>query len=319
MKIIVFGGTGFLGSYVADALTEAGHKISVFGRSESKYLKSGQKMIIGDVTDQVAVEAAVKGCDVVYNFSAVADIDVAKNKPIDVVKVNILGNTHILEASRKAKVKRFIYASSVYVYSQFGAFYSDSKLASEKITETYHRQFGLPFTILRYGSLYGPARSKHLSSINKFINQAVREKKISYPGSGEEIREHIHVKDAAQLSVDILAPEFENQHILITGIQTMKSRDLLMMIKEMLNHNVDIEFLNLKDREHYDTTGYSFQPGLARKLIPKLSVDIGQGLLDLISIAHSEIHPEGYSEHLKHLPDHIDNSGSKKPAKKREK
>lgn len=304
MKIIVFGGAGFLGSYVADALTEAGHEVLIFSRSKSQYLKSGQKMIQGDVTDQKAVEKAVEGCEVVYNFSAVADIDVAKNKPIDVVKVNILGNTHILEASRKAKVKRFVYASSVYAYSQFGAFYSDSKIASEKITETYQRQFGLPFTILRYGSLYGPARSNHLSSINKFINQAIMEKRILYPGSGEEVREYIHVKDAAQLSIDILAPEFENQRILITGVQTMKSRDLLTMVKEMMNNEIDIEFLNLENREHYNMTGYSFQPGLARKLIPQLSVDIGQGLLDLISIAHSEINSEKYNEHLKHLPEH---------------
>jgi len=314
MKIIVFGGAGFLGSHIADALTEAGHEVLIFDCCQSKYLKPGQKMIKGDVTDQAAVEAAVAGCEVVYNFSAVADIDVAKNKPVDVVKVNILGNTHILEAARKAGVKRFVFASSVYVYSRFGAFYSDSKLASEKITETYQRQFGLPFTILRYGSLYGPARSSHLSSINKFIDQAVKEKKISYPGSGEEIREYIHVRDAAQLSVEILAPEFENQHILITGHQGMKSRELLVMIKEMLNDDIDVEFLNLKDREHYHVTGYSFQPGLARKLAPNLSIDMGQGLLDLIADAHRRIHPEGYDEHLWHLPDHRDDSENDKSA-----
>lgn len=319
MKIIVFGGSGFIGSYVAEALTEAGHAVVIFDRHKSEYLSPGQEMIEGDITDQTAVETAVKGCDVVYNFSAVADIDVAKDNPIDVVKVNILGNTYILEAARKAKVKRYIYASSVYVYSRFGAFYSDSKLASEKITETYHRQFGLPFTILRYGSLYGPARSNHLSSVNKFINQAIQDKKISYPGSGEEVREYIHVKDAAQLSVDILAPEFENHRLLITGQQTIKSRDLLIMIQEIMNHDVEIEFLNLENREHYHMTGYNFQPGLARRLTPNLSFDIGQGLLDLIAETHSRIHQEGYNEHIKHLPDHFDNSESKKSEKKKKK
>ncbi len=306
MKIIVFGGSGFLGSYVADMLTEAGHEVVIFDCQPSDYLKNGQTMIIGDITDQAAVEEATRGRDIVYNFSAVADIDVAKDKPLEVVKVNILGNTCALEASRKAGVKRFVYASSVYVYSQYGSFYSNSKLASEKITETYRRQFGLPFTILRYGSLYGPARSKHLSSINKFINQAIKEKKISYPGSGEEVREHIHVKDAARASVQILDPEFENKHILITGHQALKSRDLLVMIKEMLNHEIELEFLNKNNREHYQMTGYSFQPSLARKLIPSMSIDIGQGLLDLITEAHRRINPEGYDEFLKHLPDFID-------------
>jgi UDP-glucose 4-epimerase len=319
MKIIIFGGSGFLGSHVADALTEVGHSVLIFDRCKSKYLKPNQEMIEGDITDQIAVEGAVKGCDIVYNFAAIADIDIAKIKPIDVVKVNILGNTYILEAARKAGVKRFIYASSVYVYSQFGAFYSNSKLASEQIVETYQRQFGLPFTILRYGSLYGQARSNHISSINKFIKQAIKEKKISYPGSGEEIREYIHVKDAARLSSEVLAPEFKNQHILITGLQAIKSRDLLFMIKEMLNHDVDIEFLNQQNREHYHMTGYSFQPGLARKFVPKLSVDIGQGLLDLISETHQQINPEGYNEHTKHLPDHIYDSNIEKSKSKTDK
>src|SRR3989344_3983086 len=313
MKIIVFGGGGFLCSYVADALTEAGHNVRIFGRAKSEYLKPGQEMIIGDITDQAAFEAAVLGYEVVYNFAAVADIDVAKNNPIEVVKVNILGNTYALEAARKVGAKRFVYASSVYAYSRFGAFYSDSKLASEKITETYQRQYGLPFTILRYGSLYGPARSNHLSSINKFINQAIKEKKISYPGTGEEVREHIHVRDAARLSVEILTPEFENQHILITGHQALKSRDVLIMIKEMLNYDVQIEFLNLGNREHYHITGYSFQPGLAKRLIPNMSTDIGQGLLELIAEAHREIYPEGYDEHFNHVPDHVDDSSGEKP------
>src|SRR3989344_60520 len=180
MKILIFGGAGFLGSYVADALTEAGHDVRIFDLHRSEYLKPGQEMIEGDITDQAAVEDAAIGCDVVYNFFAVADIDVAKSKPIEVVKVNILGNTYALEAARKAGAKRFVYASSIYAYSQVGAFYSDSKLASEKIVETYQRQFGLPFTILRYGSLYGLARSAHLSGVNKLIKPAVKKKKNLY-------------------------------------------------------------------------------------------------------------------------------------------
>ncbi len=305
MRIIVFGGSGFLGSHVAEALTEAGHSVVIFDCCQSEYLKPGQEMIMGDITDQALVEESVKGCDVVYNFSAVADIDVAKEDPITVVKVNILGNTYILEASRKAGVKRFVYASSVYVYSRFGAFYSDSKLASEKITETYQRRFGLPYTILRYGSLYGPARSNHLSSINKFIEQAVQKKKISYPGTGEEVREYIHVRDAAELSAEILAPEFENEHILITGNKTLTSKNLLMLVKEMMNNDIEVEFLNLGNREHYTMTGYSFQPYLARTLAPKYAYDIGQGILDLIEQAHRKINPEQYDEATKHFPDHL--------------
>lgn len=260
-------------------------------------------MIVGDIRDRKAVEGAVKHQDIVYNFAALADINLAKDNPVNVAEINILGNIYVLEAARKAKVKRFIYASSVYVYSSFGTFYSESKLASEKFVEAYQKRFGLPFTILRYGSLYGPARSSHLGSINKFIHQALKERKISYLGTGEEVREYVHIKDAAKLSVQVLENQFTNKNVLITGHQAMKSRDLLMMIKEIFNSEIEIEFLNQGNKEHYHITGYSFQPGIAQKLVSNLSVDMGQGILDLIEEAYRELNPQVYHEHIKHLPD----------------
>jgi UDP-glucose 4-epimerase len=247
-------------------------------------------MIIGDILDSAKVEAAVKDADVVYNFAGVADINDASRRPLDSVKYNILGNSIILEACHQAKVKRFVFASSLYVYSKAGSFYRSTKQACEHLIENYHEAFGLPYTILRYGSLYGP-RADDKNFIHRVIKQALTHGKIVREGDGEEIREYIHVLDAAKGSVDILSEEFTNQHVILTGQQQMKIKDLLMMINEMLDNKIKIEFLSANKNHHYEITPYSFSPKIGKRLTGKTYLDLGQGILDSISTIYMDINP----------------------------
>lgn len=290
MKAVVFGGSGFLGSHVADALTKVGYKVTIYDLQKSKYLQKTQKMIVGSILDESAVKNAVKGADVVYNFAAIADMDDANKKPVETVKNNILGNTIILEASKSNKIKRFVFASTLYVYSDTGAFYRSSKQSCELIIENYNELFALPYTILRYGSLYGP-RCDERNYIYKILKQAVTEGKITSFGEGEDLREYIHVEDAARCSVEILSKEFENQYVIITGNQPMRRKDLLKMIKEILGNKIDLEFLPKESKLHYEITPYSFCPKVAKKFIGKYHLDMGQGLLQCIHEIYKQNHP----------------------------
>src|SRR3954468_22953327 len=92
VKAIVFGGSGFVGSHVADALTAAGHAVTVFDLEESGWLQPEQTFVAGDVTDGGAVAAAIEGNDIVYNFAGIADIDECRTRPLDTVLVNVTGN-----------------------------------------------------------------------------------------------------------------------------------------------------------------------------------------------------------------------------------
>jgi len=82
MNVLIFGGSGFLGSHTADALTEDGYNVKIFDIIKSPYLQAGQEMIIGDIIDKKAVEKAVKGCDIVYNFAGMTNIEEAHAKPL---------------------------------------------------------------------------------------------------------------------------------------------------------------------------------------------------------------------------------------------
>ena len=291
-KAVVIGGSGFLGSHLADALTNAGYAVSIFDVRRSPWLKPDQEMILGDIRDEDILHECIAGCRYVYHLAGIADIDEAARSPRTTVEQNIIGSTVVLDCCLHEKVERFLFASTLYVYSEQGSFYRVSKQAVELLIEAYHERYGLDYTILRFGSLYGP-RAQEWNGLKRYVTQAVREGRIVYLGTGEERREYIHVKDAARLSVEALAPEHANQCITLTGTQILNSNELLRMIKEIMGGKVEIEFNpEQRDPEHYEMTPYRFTPRMARKMVPNVFVDIGQGILDLVEEVYLQNGPE---------------------------
>lgn len=280
-RVLVLGGSGFLGSHVVDALSQAGYRSRILDRVSSPYLRGDQEMVVGDMLDEAVLDAAVAGCEVVYNFAAIADLNEALNKPVDTVRVNVLGNVHVLEACRRHEVRRYVYASTVYVHSREGGFYRCSKQAAEQYVEEYQRAYGVDYTVLRYGSLYGP-RSDHHNGLWRIVKRALETGKVSYEGSAEAMREYIHVEDAARASVAALGEEFRNQHVVLTGQEPMRVMDLLKMLAEILGIPDPVEFVESDHVGHYIRTPYAYQPKLGRKYISPMHVDLGQGLLELI-------------------------------------
>ena len=282
-KVVVVGGSGFIGSHVADCLSDNGYQVTIFDQIHSTWLREDQDMVVGDILDSEALGRTIKGAKFVYNFAALADLNQALDKPVITVKINILGNINVLEACRIHNVERFIYASTVYVHSREGSFYRCSKQSSEYYVEEYQKVYGLDYTILRYGSLYGP-RADDTNGMYRIVNSALRTGKVKYNGNLESMREYIHVEDAARASISILDESFKNESIILTGQEPMRVGDLLKIIAEILNFTDDsVEFLEGEYSGHYVRTPYAYQPKLGRKYIPSTHVDLGQGLLQVIT------------------------------------
>lgn len=281
-KAVVIGGSGFIGSHVADHLSSSGYKVVIYDEKASIWISKDQKMVIGDVQDKDKIGQVIAGAEVVYNFAALADLNQALNQPLKTVQINILGNINIMEACRIHKVKRFVYASTIYVHSSEGGFYRCSKQASEAYIEEYKKVYGLNYTILRYGSLYGP-RADNTNGIYRIVKSALNNKVISYKGDVNSMREYIHVDDAARASIDILSDNFINESIVLTGQEPMRVTDMLEILAEILGLDVNsVEFVENEYIGHYIRTPYSYQPKLGRKYIPPVHVDLGQGLLQVI-------------------------------------
>ena len=282
MKIAcVLGGSGFLGSHVADKLSDAGYQVRVFDQRPSPWIGSNQQMILGNLLNQNEVNEAVQGAELVYNFAALADLHAGLNNPLDTIRINVLGNAHVMEACRQYDVKRFIYASTVYVYSRDGGFYRCSKQASEHYVEEYKKAYGLDYTILRYGSLYGP-RADSSNGLYRIVKKAIETGLLEYEGSPDSLREYIHVEDAALASVAVLDDDFRNQSVVLTGQESMRVLDMLEMLAEILGLRDAVKFIPREQPGHYVRTPYAYQPKLGRKYVPSVHVDLGQGLMQLI-------------------------------------
>jgi UDP-glucose 4-epimerase len=279
--VTVVGGSGFLGSHVADQLGEAGYRVRIYDRVSSPWKRQDQEMIIGDLLDSERLQAAVRGAEAVYNFAAIADLNQARDQPLKTVQVNILGNVQVLEACRSCGVKRFVYASTVYVHSREGGFYRCSKQAAEQYVEEYRRMYELDYTILRYGSLYGP-RADSSNGLLRIVRAALETGIVRYEGSPDALREYIHVEDAARASVAALGEDFRNQSVVLTGQEPMRVLDLLKMLAEILGIPDSVEFIEGSQPGHYVRTPYAYHPQLGRKYVPPMHVDLGQGLLQLI-------------------------------------
>jgi UDP-glucose 4-epimerase len=282
MNVLVIGGSGFIGSHVCDDLTSRGHKVTIFDKHTSQWMNGNQKMVLGDIMDLDLLEQCISQANVVYHLAAIADIKEAKKNPIDTININIVGSVNIIDLCVKYSA-RLVYGSTVYVYSKHGSFYRASKQSVETLIEEYHSIYNLEYTIIRYGSLYGP-RSQDWNGLKRIVSSMLKNREIVYGGTGGERREYIHVVDAARMSVDILDGSYNTQAITLTGTQVLTSLDLLNTIAEILDYDIKIKFdKNSTIHSHYLLTPYQYIPKRSVKLISNEYVDIGQGILELIS------------------------------------
>lgn len=289
-KVVIFGGSGFLGSYVADEFSRREYEVIIADIAPSSYLKPTQKFVSINILDIGEVEQTIQGASFVYNFVAIANLNDAIHQPINTFTINVMGNLNILEACKNSgSIERFIYASSAYALSSDGSFYGISKHSAEKLTEEYYKRYGLKYTVIRYGSLYGE-RASHNNYIYNLLKDALTTRQLEYKGDGEDLREYIHAADAAKLSVDIIEDsQYENEHIILTGIEKLKRLELLTMINEIMNNTLSIRQIDDINTGHYKITPYSFHPSVAKKLVANPYIDLGQGLLECIQTIHEEL------------------------------
>lgn len=280
MKILITGGSGFVGSNLADYLTKKGHQVTIFDSKKSKWLRKDQKFIKGDLLSS-NLKNAVKNKDVIYNFAAISDIDEAIKKPIETAKVNILGTIRILDLIKKKNIKRFVQASSIYVNSDSGSFYRCSKKASEEFIEEYSKLYGIKYTIIRYGSIFGK-RSDIKNGVYKLIYSGIKNKKISYYGFKQSVRRYIDVIDVCRGSLKILKKNYENKHILLTGGKEIRVIDLMKMISNRLGIN-KMEFRKEQISGHYIKNPFTYKPKKGSFLKLKSQISFKSSIDNLIT------------------------------------
>ena len=265
-KITILGGSGFIGSHLADFLSEMNYKVTIFDLKKSSWLKENQKMIKGDILDKKKLSLAIKGSDYVFNFAAIANMDLLKDQAIQTVKYNILGTVNALEIAKKYKVKKFIHASTIYANTEEGGFYGRSKKAAEDYVEEYKKKFNLNYTILRFGSMYGE-RAGLDNGIRQILHNVIFRKKLIYKGTKKSVRSYIYVKDAVKLCFNCISKKYDNKYLTLTGAKKIKANYLLKLLSTMFKISKK-NIIFLKNKGHYDFKPTPFKPRVGKILYP---------------------------------------------------
>ncbi len=301
MKAFVTGGSGFLGHHLIKELLKQGiptiaydiEEFRQYSNEENDISGSRQFTFIkGDILDLDHLTEAMAGCDVVFHTAAIADIDEARHKPIRSMEVNVVGTAKCLEAARKKGISRFMYASSAYTAGSRGSFYRVSKQAGESLCKTFSEEYGLNYTILRYGSLYG-RESNQWNFIYIMCRALLTTGEFTYVSSPDSEREYIHISDASRETVRIaMSDEFINKAVLITGHQRMKVKELFFMIQEILGREIRIHYIPHEQSRHYVMTPYSFEADVPVRVNLSTYVDISEGILDCLKAVRKDINEE---------------------------
>jgi UDP-glucose 4-epimerase len=284
-RALVFGGSGFIGIYLVEELIKRNYEVHVADIKAPMSQSAPHVFHEVDIMNFSGIDRIIRENkpDVLYNLAGFANLDDAVGDPLNTINLNVVGNLHLLEAARVHQIDMFVYASSAYAMSNKGSFYGISKLTSEKLVEEYNARFSQKYVILRYGSLYSE-RNFHNNYLYKIVQMAIERNEIIHHGDGEEVREYIHAADAARLSVDVIEQsEFINRHIILTGNERMKRKELFQMIREIIGkEELKIQLNPMPSKNHYHQTPYSFNPTVSHKLLANPHIDMGQGILECI-------------------------------------
>lgn len=281
MKILVTGGSGFLGTHVVEQLAERGHTVAIYDTVKSRYLGDAFETILGDIRDFSTLDKAIRDKEIVYHLSGISGLDDCRNNPIKSIDINVNGTINVLESAKKHDISRILFASSAYVLSKYGSVYRTTKITCENLIRDYNELYQLAYTNMRFGSLYG-RRADNRNSIHRFLTQAIYDKSITYTGTGNETREFIHVLDAAKIAANLLADEFKNRDVIITGNEKFKYDEIFEIINEILGENIPVTKLTSSDNCHYILTPYSYDKYIGKKITHPEFIDFGQGIIDCI-------------------------------------
>jgi len=243
-RVLVTGGFGFIGSHTVDALLSKGYDVGVMdnlstGRSSN--LKAKVETHIGDILDYDSVEKVVRGYDAVIHEAALVSVARSVEDPMTSSMVNIEGTLRLLRASVRAKVKRFVNASSSAVYGESQVLpkaetmntepmspYAVSKLAAENYCTAFARVHGLRTVSLRYFNVYGPRQryGQYSGVIPAFVRQVAKNEPPTIYGDGEQSRDFVYVEDVVRANVLALEHEIQGGEVfnIATGLPVTINR-----------------------------------------------------------------------------------------------
>lgn len=233
-KSLVTGGAGFIGSNLVDRLVEIGHKVIVLDNfvsgkkvNLSHHKKKNVKIIKLDISENKNLDKYFKKVDYVFHLAGLAEIIPSIKNPKKYFKNNVLGTYKVIEASKKAKIKKFIYAASSSCYGTPKNYptsekdkidtknpYALTKYLGEELVMSYASVFNMPNISFRFFNVYGPRlnnSSQYSSVFGIFLLQKSANKPLTIVGKGNQTRDFIHVDDLINAFIKTIKSKSANK------------------------------------------------------------------------------------------------------------
>jgi len=266
-NIAVIGGSGFIGGNTVRELINRGFNVTVLDIVQPWV--SGVRYRYCDIrnNDSVDAELSCNGYDAVYCLAGIIFAKDCSGDPTNAFNTNILGLKNVLDACVKYKVSRFLFSSTVHTYENCDPAYSivdettpisteictnlyiTSKIIGEQLVRSYHAEFGLPYTIFRYGVAYGVGGHKN-NVIHTFLNNITNGIPIKIYGDGSDVRNYLYVNDHAHGNVLGLSDRCKNEVVNLDSDETISIISLVNLIKEITNKDPVIEYANARKNDY---------------------------------------------------------------------
>lgn len=257
MRILVTGGSGFIGTYVVRNLKLAGYTVRVMDLMPPRV--AGVEYMMGSVLDPYTTAMAVYGCDKIVHLAALLGVKRTEQKLLDCLDINIKGTIHVLDAALRERVGKVVMASSSEVYGEQVAqptressptypksVYAVSKLTAEQYCRAYHEHYGLNYQTVRFFNVYGPGQVAEFV-LPRFV-KAVREGQapVVY-GSGDQVRSFCHIRDVAEGIRLLLEADAEPGEVLNLGNDTepIRMADLAWRVVQLANVGLEPRFVSM--------------------------------------------------------------------------
>ena len=294
MKIIVTGGSGFIGSNVVKYLSK-NHEVKIFDFKKPDNLDN--EFIQGDITDSKHVINSIKDCDVVIHLAATLGVVNTETNPVLTLDTNLGGTINVLEACKINKIKKIIFSSSSEVYGEPLKIpmdeddkpipmttYGIAKFAAEEYIKAYSKTFGLEYTLFRLFNVYGDQQATDWV-LPEFVSKAISNKDIIVHGDGLQTRSFCYVTDISN-AFSLTLDKANGQLINIgNNHEPITIKELANKIIELSNSKSSVKFIPFEETKRNRSEILIRVPNIekAEKLldyVPKISLE--EGILKVI-------------------------------------
>lgn len=277
-KILITGANGYLASHLAEKLISNNFKVILVDKKKSNKKILGFKILNIDITKIKNQQSFFKHIKYVFHFAGLADISESNKNANQAIIDNIIATNILIEMCINFKIQRFFLASTLYVYSKDkGGIYKITKKTCEELLLNANLRFGLKYTIMKFGSIYGGSTNNFNLIRNLFI-YGIKNKNFDQALSGKEIRSYIYIDDVMNICLKLINKKFVNKDVLISGYETISIKNLILKIEKIINRKIKIKFNKNKNYDHYQKNVFDIKPKKLIKIKTKNYISLNEGL-----------------------------------------